>query len=42
VSLVFLGEQLQWAHALGLICVLAAIWLGARGGRKAAEAQISA
>jgi drug/metabolite transporter (DMT)-like permease len=42
VSLVFLGEQLQWAHALGLICVLAAIWLGARGSRKAAEAQISA
>ncbi len=42
VSLAFLGEKLQWAHGLGLVCVLAAIYLGARGDRKTAEAQISA
>lgn len=32
VSLVFLGEKLQWAHGLGLVCVLTAIWIGARSG----------
>lgn len=33
VSIAFLGEQPQLAHAFGLICVLAAIFLGARHGR---------
>jgi drug/metabolite transporter (DMT)-like permease len=31
VSILFLGEQPQWAHGLGLVCVLAAILIGARG-----------
>jgi drug/metabolite transporter (DMT)-like permease len=31
VSILFLGEQPQWAHALGLICVLTALFLGTRG-----------
>jgi drug/metabolite transporter (DMT)-like permease len=35
VSLAFLGEELQWAHAFGLICVLTAIWLEARGNAAA-------
>jgi drug/metabolite transporter (DMT)-like permease len=30
VSILFLGEEPQWAHGLGLICVLSAIVLGAR------------
>ena len=42
MSLAFLGETLQWAHGLGLVYVLAAIYLGARGDRKAAQARISA
>ncbi len=33
VSMIFLGEQPQWAHAAGLACVLAAILMGARAGR---------
>lgn len=35
VSILFLGERPQWAHALGLVCVLAALFLGAR--RSASE-----
>jgi drug/metabolite transporter (DMT)-like permease len=31
VSIIFLGEQLQLAHGIGLICVLAAIFIGTRG-----------
>ncbi len=31
VSVVFLGEEALFAHGIGLICVLAAIYLGARG-----------
>lgn len=31
VSIIFLGEQLQWAHGVGLTCVLAAIFIGTRG-----------
>jgi drug/metabolite transporter (DMT)-like permease len=38
VSLIFLGETAHWAHALGLICVLSAIYLGASGARKAEAA----
>ncbi|HKJ62835.1 MAG TPA: DMT family transporter [Hyphomicrobiales bacterium] len=30
VSIIFLGEQLQWAHGIGLACVLAAIFIGTR------------
>ena len=30
VAIIFLGEQLQWAHGIGLICVLAAIFIGTR------------
>lgn len=30
VSIIFLGETLLWAHVVGLICVLAAIYMGAR------------
>jgi drug/metabolite transporter (DMT)-like permease len=33
VSIVFLGEEPQWAHAAGLVFVLAAIFLGV-GGRR--------
>jgi drug/metabolite transporter (DMT)-like permease len=38
VSVIFLGETVHWAHALGLICVLSAIYLGAAGARKAEAA----
>jgi drug/metabolite transporter (DMT)-like permease len=31
VSILFLGEEPQWAHGMGLACVLTAIVLGARG-----------
>jgi len=41
VSLAFLGEEPQWAHGFGLICVLTAIYLGARGGAKASAATLS-
>jgi drug/metabolite transporter (DMT)-like permease len=30
VSIIFLGERLQWAHGVGLACVLAAIFIGTR------------
>lgn len=30
VSIIFLGENLLWAHGAGLICVLAAIYIAAR------------
>jgi drug/metabolite transporter (DMT)-like permease len=30
VAIIFLGEQLQWAHGIGLLCVLAAIFIGTR------------
>ncbi len=32
VSIIFLGEQPQWAHAMGLACVLSAIMLATRPG----------
>lgn len=32
VSIIFLGEHLQLAHGIGLICVLGAIFIGTRGG----------
>lgn len=41
VSLAVLGETLQWAHGLGLACVLAAIFLGARGAAKPAKEEAS-
>lgn len=34
VSIVFLGENLLWAHSVGLVCVLAAIYIGANGKRR--------
>lgn len=36
VSILFLGEEPQWAHGMGLVCVLTAIVLGARGQSGAA------
>lgn len=35
VALIFLGETPHWAHGLGLICVLSAIYLGAMSASKA-------
>ena len=31
LPILFLGEEPQWAHGMGLVCVLTAIVLGARG-----------
>ncbi len=42
VSILFLGEHPQWAHAAGLVCILAAIFLGTRGGAKSVVEGIAA
>nr|WP_281354735.1 DMT family transporter [Roseospira navarrensis] len=37
LSVVFLGEQLLWAHGLGLVLIVSGLWLAAQGQRRKAR-----